>query len=456
VVFALIDALGWLVFAPFKLCLAVARQVTASHEVRTILVVQLDHLGDAVMSLGLLEALRERFPTARLHVLTSPWNDELFTSCVHIDHVHVMSVTRFSRRGGLAWLAELVRWGWRLRRHRFDLAIDVRGELPHALLLWLSGARRRIGWACGGGGFLLTDRVPYATGRHEVLARAAIAERLGISLAEVPPPCLEPAEPALRWAEEQLAAAWASDDKDRRPGPIIAIHVGAGMPAKRWPAESWRELADCLIRRHGARIVLVGTRQDHELAEVVCGSDNAGRDPRPLNLAGRLSLARLAAVLRRAELFLGADSGPAHVAAATGTPVLALFSGTNDPNQWRPWGREVAVVRHSPACSPCHRETCPWADHPCMRAISPAMVADLAGKMLGLRATEPAAGTGREAPTCLHPQTSTSDRARSRARARIRTVSSTITSTMLRWLVAGWMAAVAAVYLWHMLVQRGS
>src|SRR5262245_19590039 len=213
VLFGLVDALGWLAFGPLKLAITPLRAARRGREVKSLLLVQLDHLGDAVMSLGLIAALRQHFPAARLHVLTAPWNDELFASCGHVDHVHVMSITRFSRRGGLTWLAELFRWGRRLRRQGFDLAIDVRGEFPHAVLLWLSGARRRVGWACGGGGFLLTDRVPYVRGRHEVLARVAIAEHLGIAPTELAFPRIEPGPSAVRWSEEQLGAAWRSAEQ---------------------------------------------------------------------------------------------------------------------------------------------------------------------------------------------------------------------------------------------------
>ncbi len=456
VLFGLIDGLGWLAFGPAKLFLAAVRPAGRGRTVNSLLVVQLDHLGDAVMSLGLLEALRERFPAARLHVLTAPWNDELLASCGSVDHVHVMNVTRFSRQGGLAWLAELVRWGWRLRRHHFDLAIDVRGEFPHAVLLWLSGARRRVGWACGGGGFLLSDRVRYVPGRHEVLSRAAIADQLGIGPAEMPPSRIEPAQSALRWAEEQFSAAWRSAEQGQQPGPIIAIHVGTGMAAKRWPAESWRDLADRLFCQRNARIVLVGTRQDHEAAELIAGSNVASAGLRPLNLVGCLSLPKLAAVLRRAHLFIGADSGPAHVAAAVGTPVLALFSGTNDPRQWTPWGTLVVVLRHAPTCSPCHRETCAWADHPCMRGITPQMVAGEATQMLERGSAGTASRVGcahqaamsrSESPLSVAPADGppTKDTARGFWWAQ----------PTLRWLLAGWMATVAAAYLCEMLIHRG-
>jgi lipopolysaccharide heptosyltransferase II len=405
------------------------------------------------MSLGLLEALRRRFPAARLHVLTGPWNRELFSSCGCADQVHVMDVTRFSRSGGLRWATELVRWGWRLRRLRLDVAIDVRGEFPHALLLWLSGARRRVGWACGGGGFLLTDRVPYVAGRHEVLSRAAIAGQLGVAPTDAPSPRIQPAPSDVQWADDQFRAAWRAGEQGQSSGPIVAIHLGAGTPAKRWPAESWRELAERLVREHTARIVLVGTAEDREAAKTITAADF-----HVLNLVGRLSLPKLAAVLRRADLFIGADSGPAHVAAAVGTRVLALFSGTNDPPQWMPCGPRITAVRHAPACTPCHREVCAWSDHPCMRGLTVEKVQcaaertlELAGLQAGglpaisrrSRSAPPVRGASDTCTPegCQHP---------------FGVASRLVAVRVLRWLLAGWMALVAATYLWHMLAGLGS
>jgi ADP-heptose:LPS heptosyltransferase len=91
--------------------------------------------------------------------------------------------------------------------------------------------------------------------------------------------------------------------------------------------------------------------------------------PGVIDWTGQLSVGELAAVIGQSDLFVGGDSGPAHVAAAMGTPAVVLFSGTNDPRQWRPWGAGVTVVRREVRCSPCHRERCPLRDHPCMKGL---------------------------------------------------------------------------------------
>ena len=151
------------------------------------------------------------------------------------------------------------------------------------------------------------------------------------------------------------------------------MHVGAGTPAKQWPVEHWRELVGRLVVRLNAQVVLVGGSEDGEIARAILG-------PRPcpgvVDWTGRLSLEALAAALEEADLFVGADSGPAHLAAAVGTPAVVLFSGTNSPRQWQPSGENVRVLRYPVECSPCHRRRCPRRDHPCMRGLAPWQVAE--------------------------------------------------------------------------------
>jgi len=186
---------------------------------------------------------------------------------------------------------------------------------------------------------------------------------------EVWRPAFHPSEQARDRAERLLAELPA---RSATGGPLCVAHVGAGMRAKQWSAEHWRALIGRLVDRLGAQVVLVGSPGDRIIARQI-----AGRRPRAevADWTGRLSVAELAAVLQRADLALGADSGPAHLAAAVGTPVVVLFSGTNNPGQWRPAGRQVRVCRHPVDCYPCHRRECPRAEHPCMSGLRPETVA---------------------------------------------------------------------------------
>jgi len=158
--FAVIDLLGTVLFAAVRL---LRRSVTgrttltskSQRDPQVILLVQLDHLGDAIISTAILPVLRKRYPKASIEVLAGPWNREVFETLPEVDRVHVSRANRFARGGlvRLAWIPATFWWGLILRRRKVELGIDVRGEFPAALILWLCGARRRLGWNCGGGGF---------------------------------------------------------------------------------------------------------------------------------------------------------------------------------------------------------------------------------------------------------------------------------------------------------------
>ncbi|HEX7378467.1 MAG TPA: glycosyltransferase family 9 protein [Pirellulales bacterium] len=394
--FGLMDAIGYMLRAAWQ-CWFGQRPV-AGEQPRSILLIQLDHLGDAVLTSAILPAIRKRYPAARLEVLAAPWNREVFEISGMTDAIHVCRVNRFARGWRPHWLLAQVWWGLRLRRRRFDLAIDVRGEMPLALIAWLAGAKRRVGWNCGGGGFLLTDSAEFVPGRPEMESRLALLQLMDVApTAEVldrqpwlTPPAAARAKIATRLAsqarfsEDGLPSpspndwtAWeghppAHDDLSvaSDSGPLIVVHLGAGTPAKRWPVAHWRELIGRLLVEFGPRLVLIGGKRESALAgEVLLHRTWPSVD----DWTGRLTLSETAALIEQADLFIGADSGPAHLSAAVGTPAVVLFSGTNRPEQWRPWGR-ASVIKRQVDCSPCHLHRCPFAGHPCMTGISPERV----------------------------------------------------------------------------------
>jgi heptosyltransferase-2 len=365
-----------------------------------ILLVQLDHLGDAILTSPMLPRLRAAYPGARIDVLASASNRAVFEADPAVDRVHVAERNWFARGAG-GWALASAVWGLgrRLRRERYELGIDVRGDVLSVLVLALAGIPRRLGWAMGGGGFLLTDVAEWVPGRHEVESRMALLDRLG--LAEDGPARVRvhvtdddrarvarrlraawpdrPARPPARALAVGAASRGASrpeataDPPDAEslhagrfggPAPLLAVHLGAGTAAKRWPIRSWRALIGRFLD-DGWRVVVVGGDAEVGVA--------TGWPPHPrlIDWAGTLAVTETTALLERADLFLGADSGPAHLAAAAGVPSVVLFSGTNRPAQWRPYSRRSLVLRRPVPCQPCHRKTCPLADHPCLAGLGP-------------------------------------------------------------------------------------
>jgi len=355
----------------------------------------------------LIAELHAAYPGSIIDVLASPSNHEVFKADPHVNRVQVADRTWFERRPERWGLAPAV-WslGRSLRRYRYDLGIDVRGDVLSVLVLALAGIPRRVGWAMGGGAFLLTDVATWIPGRHEVRSRLALLSLLGIeednsSRVDVHVGDEDRIAIARRLAEAwprrsarrfevhagthrrgSLAqgrdlhslphthhsipdeADWLHADRFTRQPPLLAVHLGAGTHAKRWPVGSWKILIDRFLK-DGWRVVIVGGCEDIPLASGI------EHHERVRDWAGTMTVSQTTALLERADLFLGADSGPAHLAASVGTLSVILFSGTNQPRQWRPWSRHSLILRQRVPCQPCHQKICPLADHPCMSGLSP-------------------------------------------------------------------------------------
>jgi heptosyltransferase-2 len=386
------------------------RRAPASGAPARILIVQLDHLGDAVLSTPLIAELHAAYPGSIIDVLASPSNHEVFKADPHVNRVQVADRTWFERRPERWGLAPAV-WslGRSLRRYRYDLGIDVRGDVLSVFVLALAGIPRRVGWAMGGGAFLLTDVATWIPGRHEVRSRLALLSLLGIQedessrvdvhvgdedriaiarrLAEAWPrrivrraevfagihlrgnQALGSAVRPRQHISGPIAdeADWLHADRFTGQPPLLTVHLGAGTRAKRWPVGSWKLLIDRFLK-DGWRVVIVGGCEDIPLASGIAHHD------RLRDWAGMMTVSQTTALLERADLFIGADSGPAHLAASVRTLSVILFSGTNQPRQWRPWSRHSLILRHRVPCQPCHQKVCPLADHPCMSGLSPERV----------------------------------------------------------------------------------
>lgn len=387
------DAVGSILMALWRL----VRPLPAWSTPRKILVVQLDHMGDALLSSPIFPRLRRAYPEAQIEVLASPSNRGVFLADPLVDRVHLADRNWFERKPGRRALGSAV-WtlGRMLRGHEYDLGIDVRGDILTVLVLALAGIPRRLGWAMGGGGFLLTDVARWVPGRHEVASRLALLAELGVAPGEPAQIRVEPTRGDRARVARRLHESWpprrpqrrrvallADRFMDRFPAadrparsartalgrfgatpPLLVVHLGAGAAAKRWPIRHWQDLVDRFLAADW-RVVVVGGIEDAPIAHELRPHPNLR------NWAGRLILTETVALLDGADLFIGSDSGPAHLAAAAATPAVILFSGTNRPGQWRPWSRRALVLRHKVACRPCHQKTCPLLDHACMAGLTP-------------------------------------------------------------------------------------
>jgi heptosyltransferase-2 len=333
-------------------------------------------IGDAVMAEPALQALRRRFPAADITLLAKPAVADLFKG-----HPLIGRVLLYEDPGRHAGLLGKWTLAARLRRENFHLAVLFQNAFEAALLACLAGIPVRYGYATDGRAFLLTDPVPVpdpCSVLHQVGYYLAMLRPLGVQ-EEAGPPRLYVSEEEERRAAEHLAESGIG------PGDfLLGINPGSVYGgAKRWLPERFALAADRLAegwqRQTGrpAKTLVVGGPGEEKLGQAI----GTGMRNRPVVLSGKTSVRELMAVIKRCNLFMSNDTGPMHIAAAFGVPLVAIF-GPTDPRVTAPFGNDRALVRHPVECSPCLLRECP-IDHRCMQGITVEMVVDAALQQVG-------------------------------------------------------------------------
>jgi heptosyltransferase-2 len=329
-------------------------------------------LGDAVLSLPVLDGLRRTFPEAEIVVSAKPAVAGLFGLVPG-----VASVIPDAGRG-MAGLAATAR---RLRQASCDLAVLLPNAFGAALLARLAGIPHRVGYARDGRAPLLTAAVPVpagAAGWHQVDYYRALLGALGWDEGERRPALVVPREVSAA-ADDLLATVLPSAGSRS----LLAVAPGAAYgAAKRWETNRFAAAAAAIAAETGEPILALGSAAERHEAEVVARAARGAA----ANLAGQTTLPVLAALLARARLLLSNDSGALHVAAAVGTPAVGVF-GPTDPRATGPLGR-AEIVRHRVPCSPCRYRVCP-IEHPCMAAVAPERVLAAARALLAGDAADP-------------------------------------------------------------------
>ncbi len=336
----------------------------------SLLVRATNWLGDAVMTTPALAGVREGFPDARIVLLARPLVAELF-----LHHPDVDEVVVYELPGRHEGMFGRLRLAAELRRRRFDGALLLQNAFDAALIAFLARIPERAGYPTDMRRFLLTMPVPLTPSlfeKHEVEYYLGLLDGLGI-----PRPVPGSLKLVVTEEEKNAMARRLASLGIARGAPILAINPGATYgSAKRWYPERFAAVADTLSTEWGAAVVVVGSTAEAPLAgEIV----TAARKP-PVNLAGRTTVRELMAVLSLSSILVTNDSGPMHIGAALGIPLVAIFG----PTDWRrtsPWSLRAKVVRVEIDCSPCKRRTCDRG-HECMLGVTPAMVIAAAKELL--------------------------------------------------------------------------
>jgi len=342
-----------------------------------ILVIRLDLIGDLVLSMTVVRALKRSYPGVEIDLLALPVSAKVVIHDPDLTQIITYDPNIWRRPKALFRVKN-----WRnvynllcqLRARHYDIAVSVFGPWAGVIAV-VSGAKRRVGFGRENYPSFMTDNVPgrhWSPGdhKHEVDYCLELAKSSGATISPADRTPRLYVDPQARQQLEQLLI----QEGIKPEKPLIACHVSSNNgQSKRWPLPYWATLIDKLIREQDAQVILTGTFADLPLIESVLHQ----MQEQAINLAGKTSLPQLVALLQRANLVISGDSGPMHIAAAVGTPLIAIH-GPTDPALSGPVSPTATVLRSGIWCSPCYkaRDTadCRFFTTQCMKNILPSQV----------------------------------------------------------------------------------
>lgn len=321
-------------------------------------------VGDSVLAIPAMKAVRSRFPEAEITLLVRPWVSGVFKAAPFIDHL--WSEPRPT--GILDWM-RLTR---DIREKRFDMALLFPNSFESAAMIFLGRVPQRVGYATDGRRWLLTNSLkPGRAKRHQVHYYLDLAGALSAKV-EKPSISIEATEEEKSQASRLLASEGIAQGRH-----YLILNPGAAYgSAKRWGEEGFADAGDILAAEFDLDVAIVGSEVERSIAETI----QKRMRSRVAVLSGRTSLETLIGVIAGSSFVLTNDSGPMHIAAALGVPTVAVFGATDDVVTG-PLGPHARVVREKVECSPCMLRECP-IDHRCMTRVSAEAVCRAAREVL--------------------------------------------------------------------------
>jgi heptosyltransferase-2 len=335
-----------------------------------ILVRATNWIGDAVMSLPVVRALRERYPEAQITVLAKPWVADLYLGEPSIDALISLAGAPGMRDLGAKW-----RQAGELRRAGFDLAVLLPNSFESAALVFAAGVKRRVGYARDARAWMLTDAIarpkPSELPKHERYYYPELLRRTGIleRLPEISEIRFAGIQEARQRGQKLLAGKGLG-------ATVVGVSPGAAFGgAKRWIPERFAAAAREIAGRTGGQVAVFGSAAERLLCEEVASA------ARGINFAGETSLREFIDMTAACQFFLANDSGAMHIAAALGIPSITVF-GPTDETATGPCSFTADLVRVPVECAPCKLRECP-IDHRCMTGVSTELVVARAFEVLG-------------------------------------------------------------------------
>ena len=323
---------------------------------KSILVIKLSAVGDVILSIPSLRAIRNKFRGAKIKALVGIKSKDIFRGCPYVDDIIIYDYeARDKGLGGLLRKSSI------LRKMNFDISIDLQNNRRSHLLTAASLIPLRQGYHNKKFSFLLNRKVGEPKGPKDPVSHQA--NLLGVLGIPVEDKTLElwPSRSEEEWADKFLEDAWINKGQ-----LLIGINPGASPKwnTKKWPVEKFAKLCDMLSNQLGARVLLTGTKEDKDTGDKLASLCKS----RPINAIAKSTVMQLAALIKRCSVFITSDSAPMHIAAATGVNFLAIF-GPTDPRRHLPSRSNCVVIKKDMMCSPCYKSRC-IIGHKCMRNIT--------------------------------------------------------------------------------------
>jgi predicted lipopolysaccharide heptosyltransferase III len=349
-----------------------------------VLLVRLRQVGDVALTTPAIHAVRNRFPAAHIAYVVESAAADIVAVNPHLDEVIVAPA-----RHGMARVGEELTLVRRLRAGRYDLAIDFHGGPRASMLTWLSGAPERIGYDVVGRGWMYTTRIARP---RELRPRHSVENQWDLlAPLDIGPPDANafPIEIPVDPAAERRVATRLTQAGVNGSERLIVIHVSASSPFRRWPADAFvAAIADLACAGVERRILVTSGPSEIDAANRIIADARArvgGAEAERILQCGEFSLAELRALVERAAVYIGGDSGPLHLAAASRAPIVALYGPTMPVRStpWRAAAYPTETVDAGPLpCRPCDQRVCIPGDFRCLTRIEPAAVVSAAERLL--------------------------------------------------------------------------
>ena len=348
-----------LLYLPLILWKKFRKEPLKVKKAETVLVLKFGHIGDAVLTLPVLKALKECFPSAQLVFVVGSWAKEVMLDSPFVDRLIVfddpfdnrvlLTETNIVRKLKRIHLQEIMKVLITIRSLQCDVVFDLNGTFRSFIFTYLSGAKHMIGYDWQGIGYLLDAKVKHSEDKQEVYRCFDVIRILGANT-DVKGPFMFPSDEERMFAEKYL-----KQNSIHNSELLIGIHPGAPFIPRRWPKERFAKVADELDQKYGAKVIFFGGHDEVGLVNNIIRL----MEKTAISLTGKTTIRQTMAIIERCDLFICNDSSLMHIAAMLNIPVIALF-GPGQYQLYAPYNEESIVIREDVGCNPCNEGSAVW------------------------------------------------------------------------------------------------